>query len=201
MIARQVLLCAAVLLFLLACGRDGTRRSDADFGTASALVEQNGPVLRSWLDGNILTIRLENRGRQPIRIDRELVFLVGIGVVDSEGTGVDMHFVSALPKPSSGDLAKRFLLLPPGEVVERQIAQGQDFKKFMSAISWPTEQLQAYESLWRFPSDLRDVSEISVTYGPGYRTNEALESYVGLSVLPPDLYQGPLSSTIRLQKR
>jgi len=145
----------------------------------------------------VLTIRLRNAGDVPIVVDKELVFLPNIVLMDNERRVIPFKEIRAIEKPAVSVLKSRLATLKPGEEIERQVRLRKRFKRFVTGISIPARpgggeapKVTAYEALCQMPADVRPF-EIEVSYKPPYSFEEGFTAYMqGTSVA--QFYRGPL---------
>ena len=184
---------AVALVFALGvtvCGADepSSRSSPKAFLEASLSGDGENPVL---------TIRLRNTGDVPIVVDKELVFLPDIVLMDNERRVIPFKETRAVEKPAVSVLKRRLATLEPGEEIERQVRLRKGFKRFVTGISLPTRsggaeapKVTAYEVLCQMPADVRPF-EIEVSYKPPYSFEDGFMAYMqGISVA--QFYRGPL---------
>ena len=149
--------------------------------------------LKAFLSGDsenpVLGIRLRNIGDVPIMVDKELVFLPKIVLVDNERHAIPFKEIRAIEKPAASILKSRLATLKPGEEIERQVHLRKGFKQFVTGISTPTRlggdeapKVRAYEALCQMPADVQPF-EIEVSYKPWYSFEEGFAAYMhGTSV-------------------
>jgi len=151
------------------------------------------------MKGATLTVKLLNVGKRAIRVDRELVFLFEIVPVSAEGVAIGLQEVGVVPAIPPSSIPSRFILLQPGESVQRCVTLNEPFKAFTSGIAFPDQRVTAYEGLYTVPQDKR-ITEIRITYGYQYGTREGLEFYLSKERLPTDIYEGPLKVSLSVVK-
>lgn len=146
-----------------------------------------------------LSVKLSNVGKRQICVDRELIFLSTITPVSVEGDAIALQEVAVAPAMAPSSTISRFVLLQPGESVERRVILNEPFKQFTSGISSPSMTVTAYEGFYILPQD-KMIAEIRITYGYQYGTREGLEFYLGKEQLPTDIYEGPLKASLSVKK-
>ncbi len=184
---------AVAITFLLAVPLSGTEKSDGKSSEGVSLeAALSGPA-----DDPILSIRLHNSGKQPIIVDKELVFLPHIIMADSEERMIGFTEISDFDRPSPSDLGGRLISLKPGEEIKREVHLRKGFKDFVTGIGEPARpgggeapKITAYECLCRMPADAHPV-EILVKYDPPYSFKEGFAKYMR-GVETRQFYRGPL---------
>lgn len=144
-----------------------------------------------------LTVQVRNTGDVPIVVDKELVFLPDIVLVDNERRVIPFREIRAIEKPEISILKSRLATIKPGEEIERQVHLRKGFKRFVTGISIPSQpgggdapKVTAYETLCRMLADVRPF-EIEVSYKPPYSFEDGFTAYMqGISVV--EFYRGPL---------
>lgn len=184
---------SSLLLFItgLSLGLGGCTSVHTSRSNVTSVKTDTTASLHVALKGATLTVTLLNVGKKAIRVDREMVFLLAIVPVSAEGDAVGLQEVSVAPAVPSSSIPSRFILLQPGESVQRCVTLNEPFKQFTSGIAAPSMTVTAYEGLYTVPQDKR-ISEIRITYGCQYGTREGLEFYLSKQRLPKDIYEGPL---------
>lgn len=162
-------------------------------------------LLEAFLSGDeqnpVLTIRLRNTGDAPIVVDKELVFLPDIVLLDNERCALPFKEIRAIQKPVVSVLKSRLVTLKPGEEIEREVNLRKGFKRFVTGISIParpdtgeTPRVTAYEALCQIPPNVRPF-EIQVSYKPWYSFEEGFAVYMqGISIA--HFYRGPLHVSV-----
>lgn len=149
----------------------------------------------------MLTIRLRNSGNVPLLVDKELVFLPDIVLLDNERWAIPFREIRAIERPAVCVLKSRLATLKPGDQIERQVHLRRGFKRFVTGISIPARpdkgeapKVTAYEALCQMPADVRPF-EIQVSYKPPYSFEEGFTAYMqGISVA--QFYRGPLHVSV-----
>lgn len=184
---------AVVFAFVLAAPLNGTGMDDGKSSEGVTLeASLSGPV-----DDPILRIRLHNSGKQPIIVDKELVFLPHIIMADSEERMIGFTEIHPIDRPPPTALNSRLISLKPGEEIKREVHLRKGFKDFVTGIGEPARpgggeapKITAYESLCRMPADAHPV-EILVKYDPPYSFKEGFAKYMrGVEI--GQFYRGPL---------
>ena len=145
----------------------------------------------------VLSIRLRNTGNVPIIVDKELVFLPELVLVDNEHRAISFKEIRAIEKPAVSVLKSRLVTLKPGEEIERHVRLRKEFKRFVTGIGIPkqpsggeTPKVSVYETLCQMPADARPF-EIEVSYKPAYSFEEGFAQYMeGVDVAK--FFRGPL---------
>jgi len=145
----------------------------------------------------VLSIRLRNTGDVPILVDKELVFLPEIVLVDNERHAIPFKEIRAIEKPTASVLKNRLVTLKSGEEIERQVHLRKGVKRFVTGISTPMQpgggeapKVSAYEALCQMPADARPF-EIEVSYKPWYSFEEGFARYMK-GINAAQFYRGPL---------
>jgi hypothetical protein len=188
---------AVVFAFLLAAPLSGTEIDDGESSERVILeASLSGPA-----DDPILSIRLQNSGKVPIIVDKELVFLPAIFMSDSEKRNIGFTEISDIDRPSPSDLGSRLISLNPGEEIKRDLHLRKGFKQFVTGIGEPSlpngreaPKVTAYECLSLMPVNAHPV-EITVEYDPPYSFKEGFAKYMrGVEI--GRFYRGPLSVSV-----
>jgi hypothetical protein len=145
----------------------------------------------------VLHIRLCNTDDVPIVVDKELVFLPKIALVDNEKRAIAIKKSRAIEKPDVPVLKSRLVTLKAGEVIERQVDLRKGFKQFVTGISTPVQlggseapKVTAYEIYCQMPTDARPV-EIIISFNPWYSFEEGFAQYLD-GVDASQFFRGPL---------
>jgi hypothetical protein len=145
----------------------------------------------------VLHIRLCNTDDVPIVVDKELVFLPKIALVDNEKRAIAIKKSRAIEKPDVPVLKSRLVTLKAGEVIERQVDLRKGFKHFVTGIGTPVQsggseapKVMAYETYCQMPTDARPV-EIYISFYPWYSFEEGFAQYLD-GVDASQFFRGPL---------
>jgi hypothetical protein len=192
---------SSLLLFItgLSLGLGGCTPVHTSRSNVTSVKADTTASLHVSLKRATLTVTLLNVGEREICVDRELVFLLAIVPVSTEGDAVGLQEVSVAQAAPSSLISSRFILLQPGESVQRCVTLNEPFKQFTSGIAAPSMTVTAYEGLYIVPQDKR-ISEFRITYGYQYGTREGLELYLSNERLPEGIYEGPLMVNLSVVK-
>lgn len=80
-----------------------------------------------------LRIGLRNTGEEPITVDRELVFLLGIVAWAPSGEAIELEEIGDVLYPGQADLKARLIVLEPGQSVWREVNLSEGFKCFVAS--------------------------------------------------------------------
>lgn len=146
----------------------------------------------------ILLLNIKNIGVDPIKVDRELVFLVTIKIVDRNENPLELEEAASIQIPDRDTLKKRFLLLQPNHSIQRKIELKKSFKYFVYGIGTSETYLKvtAYEVLSRLPEKAHP-ERIDVIYGPLYGFREGFAQYTGIESTTLGLFEGPLKTSVK----
>jgi hypothetical protein len=143
----------------------------------------------------VVTLNLTNEGREPIRVDKDLVFLVDVRVENKESRVIDAEYKDEVKRSSDADIRGRFVRLSPGESVSRTIGLRDKFTEFRWGIgTFPggIHQIDAgYEAMVQFPQG-ETFRRVIVDYAAARGFEEAFHGYVGVSADDAGLFLGPL---------
>ena len=180
-----------LVLLLLATGCTDS----SDTPPASVSPQRNGQdaTLECSLQGDTLRVRLTNTGKKDLLIDRELVFLLHVVPLDTEGNVISVEQVEPGLTPSN-PLMERIISLAPQQSIERIIELNKPFKVFMSGTS-SDHTISAYEAFYALPKD-RPPAKIDIIYGVGHAVREGFWSYVGEDSTAIGLFDGPLECEV-----
>lgn len=145
----------------------------------------------------ILLLKLNNIGVSPIKIDHELVFLVTVNIVGPNETTLQLEEVESIPIPDRKTLKRRFVLLQPGQSLQRKFELKKSFKYFVYGIGTSDTHISvtAYEALCRQPEQT-NPKRIDVIYAPLYGFREGFAQYTGIESTGLGLFEGPLQASI-----
>lgn len=148
----------------------------------------------------VLTLQFRNVGKVPLKVDRDLVFLVHMDAVGPRSEKIKLENAGGGPRADRTEMEERIVSLEPGESISRQIDLLHGFREFYAVqLLVPRPEghdrcvTQAGESLCRVP-DGTWPARVFVRYG---RTSmeDALGSYAD------DLYDEPLWADVWIPVR
>ena len=146
-----------------------------------------------------LIIELHNTGELPIRVDRELVFMVSIVPLNKSGSPIRMEPIDKMEASQSLDFSDRFVDIPRGLIIRRTVDLETGFKYFWHGVGMRDPDVGFFsfsrEAFHRLPTS-RELGSIRVTYGPDFAFERCFEEYTKLKLSTLGLYQIPLKSTI-----
>ncbi len=185
---------AAVLTFMVGASFCDAQERDSKSSPKASLEAS----LSGGSEDLTLTIRLHNSGDVPIVVDKELVFLPDIVMVDSEKRAISFSQIrSAFDKPRPSVLKTRLVTLKPGEAIKREVHLRKGFKQFVTGIGEPVRpggdeapKVTAYEAIYQMPANARPF-EIWVTFNPPYSFKEGFAQYMR-GVDTGQFFEGPL---------
>jgi len=153
-------------------------------------------------DGPVLVVELTNLRNRPIRVDKELVFLLYVlpypRTVDLVETG---KRISRLPPLEVHD---RIITLGCGESVRRTIRLTAGFKLFRYGVGRTTDsmgrvELAPYEATYKI-TGLSGLKCLRVYYGADPAFAKAFRKYTGVPLQVVRLYEGPVVVCVPLPK-
>jgi len=134
-------------------------------------------------------------------VDRELVFLPDIVLVDNEQRAIPFETTGDIGKPTAYGLKSRLVTLKRGQKIKRQVYLRRGFKRFVTGISTPARlggnefpKVTAYETLSRMPVGVRPFG-IEVLFQPGYAFEEGFAHYMQ-GIDAAQFYRGPLRMSL-----
>lgn len=149
-----------------------------------------------------LIIELHNTGKVPIRVDRELVFMVSIIPLDKNGSPIRMEPIEKVEPSLPLDFSDRFIDMPASLIVRRSVDLDSGFKYFWHGVGMRDPDVGffsfAREAFHRLPTS-QELGSIRVTYIPSFAFERCFEEYTKLKLATLGLYQGPLEKTIECQ--
>lgn len=179
--------------------------------TARAKGTSGGELELSYApDTSILTVRLRNIGTAPLVVDRELVFLLDVRLIDASGK--EIRWTPGADKPfEAGDWKNkdRFVSVKPGEHVARVIDLRKGFTQFSCAVGtmmtdsaeFQPPQIHAGEGTVSLEGD-KTPAKIVVSYRMQFHDYPlCFSSYTGLGASDLGLYEGPLEATVTVNAR
>ena len=190
-----------VIASLAGCSGEPSARNPADLAHHGAKAE-----LGAQYEEGHLTLWLQNTGRTPLIVDKDLVFFVHIRVFDKEGAALEMKEQGLKPRPAKDVARRRFAVLSPGERVVRLIQLDEGFVVFRGAMaSRLTEAgpvpagITAYEAIMSLVS-YKALSRIEITYEADYSSRAYMRHYTDLDDKELEIYEGPLKKTILVKQ-
>jgi hypothetical protein len=151
-----------------------------------------------------LRVIATNTGRDTIKVDKDLVFLLHFAFYDQRGELIAPERVKsdkATKRVLTKDEAnRRFVTLRPDESIARDVLPFDGFRVFEYGISESRTEILAtgYECRYVLPKSSK-LHHVRVTYGLGHGLPEGFKVYANQSLEELGVFQG--SSTVELGKR
>ena len=150
----------------------------------------------------VLLLRFTNIGDTPLHVDRELVFFVVANVFDEHGKALSWQDRRGVPSLPRAERRERFILLQPGEAVEREVDLGEPVRTLVSLGPLVDEEGHglAYVQEGRLKLvEEAEAARVEATYFPESDWVEAVAKYVGLDRASLELYEGRLRASVDLR--
>ena len=104
-------------------------------GAAKLASQQQSELELSYdQDSSTLTIELHNTGEIPIKVDKELVFMVDVLALMRDGSPAEMEYIADLERETPADFSNRFTDVAPGKSIYREVDLGGRHKAFYAAV-------------------------------------------------------------------
>lgn len=188
----RCLVCLPVMLLVILAGcgvfsdKETSGRQESPGGGSGVSLHLS--IVRR--DGRpVAVLTLANNSERPIVVDRELVFFVVITFFDRAGKPVTPEWAAEAPSPSELDFRKRFVEIPVGGALEREIDLRGQMKEFEvgHGVGPGVAAVTRYEAFSVLPRGPRPV-RMDVEYGTRYYTATDVALYTGLGGDAPDIF-------------
>jgi hypothetical protein len=150
----------------------------------------------------VLLLRFTNIGDTPLYVDRELVFFVAVNVFDKNGKALSWQDRGGVPGPPGSERKERFVLLRPGEAVEREVDLGEPVRTLVSLGPLVDEEghglAYVQEGLVKLVEG-PEAARAEATYFPESNWAEGVAKYVGLDRASLKLHEGRLRASVDLR--
>ena len=181
-------------------GTDADRGQEVDVESEPEALEQAELALSYNPEESKLIVELHNTGQVPIRVDRELVFMITVTPLSKTGSPIRMEPIDKVRASQSADFSNRFIDIAVGQSVHRVVDLGSGFKYFWHGVGMRDPDVGffsfAEEAFHRLPTS-QELSSIRVKYAPDFAFERCFEEYTKLKLSTLGLYQGPLKRTIK----
>lgn len=201
-IAYSVAVKRLLLFFAVLCSLFGLGFADAEDARKSDMVaaDTSGGITMDVevSESNLVTVRITNKRKHAVIVDKELVFMLSVAPVNSEGVLIPRNHKSSLPQIDSKLIASRFIVLKPTESIVRKINLNSSFKVFVSGQSIPLGAPTSYEAFMAI-SEMKQVAELEVEYG-NPRVLVGLNHYIGKSNIPAAFLTEQLRCMVKITR-